>query len=491
MNFLKVFSNSFFRTLGRIIVYILLGLVFSTILSKIDVHADMATPQEITFDNTTYSTYYEIPVFYQSRDLRIRINDRLRNFSTIGTENTNLILDICSSAPLNIWRTYAAGSACSTSCFSQLVQIKQIPNLTCRTYTYNDNKAYRIVLPINLWNMSGVTSPELDNISFDDKITLSNSTPHDVYASIYGAYYSSIGFDINNQDALFNDLNQTQQNILNKQNEIINSQNNNTDKVIDNQNNNTDKTIENQNENTDKQIDSQKVCKNYDKSSILIDNKYLSSDGAMYNSDYWGVTDYIEIYDSTIEVLNVNSSSTTYMCFYNDLKQKISCSSLSSFNSNVTIPQGSRYIRVSINKVTNLPQFKICQNGNQAISGGLNDINGSINNDNVDDPSSSINSFKDKIATNGVITQLIGLPVTLFTKVLNSVNGTCSTYNLGSLFGTDLILPCVNIQNYLGTSLWTVIDVLISGLFVYSISRKFIKVFESMSSMNEGDVIGD
>lgn len=221
--FLNCFLNSFFRTLGRIIVYILLGLVFSTILSKIDVHADMATPQEIIFDNTTYSTYYEIPVFYPSYDLRIRINDRLRNFSTIGTENTNLILDICSSAPLNIWRTYAAGSGCSTSCFSQLVQIKQIPNLTCRTYTYNDNKAYRIVLPINLWNMSGVTSPELDNISFDDKITLSNSTPHDVYASIYGAYYSSIGFDINNQDALFSDLNQTQQNILNKQNEINNN----------------------------------------------------------------------------------------------------------------------------------------------------------------------------------------------------------------------------------------------------------------------------
>lgn len=130
-------------------------------------------------------------------------------------------------------------------------------------------------------------------------------------------------------------------------------------------------------------------------------------------------------------------------------------------------------------------------NQGQQTNDKLNDINGSINNDNVDDPSSSINSFKDKIATNGVITQLIGLPVTLFTKVLNSVNGTCSTYNLGSLFGTDLILPCVNIQNYLGTALWSVIDVLISGLFVYSISRKFIKVFESMSSMNEGDVIGD
>lgn len=351
MNFLKVFSNSFFRTLGRLLFYILLGIVFSFFVFNKNVRADMVTPQEILFDGSSFSTYYEIPVVYSSRDLRIQINDRLRNFNAIGTENTNLILDICASGKLNIWRTYAAGSGCSTSCFSQLIQIKQIPNLTCRTYTYNDNKAYRIVLPINLWNMSGVTSPELDYISFDDRITLSNNTPHDIYASIYGAYYSSIGFDINNQDALFSDLNQTQQNILNKQNEINN---------------------------------------------------------------------------------NIND-----------------------------------------------------------VKNGVSDINGSINNDNVDDPSSSINSFKDKIASNGVITQLIGLPVTLFSKVLNSVNGTCSTYNLGSLFGTDLILPCVNIQNYLGTTLFSIIDVLISGLFVYSISRKFIKVFESMSSMNEGDVIGD
>lgn len=118
-------------------------------------------------------------------------------------------------------------------------------------------------------------------------------------------------------------------------------------------------------------------------------------------------------------------------------------------------------------------------------------VNETISSSDVDDPSSSINSFNDKLAENGVITQLIGLPVTLFTKVLNSVNGTCTSYNLGSLFGTEIVFPCINMFNILGGNLWAVIDVLISGLFVYSISKKFIKVFEHMSSMNEGDVIDD
>lgn len=348
MNLLKVFCNSFFRTLARFLVYILFGIVFTFFVLNKDVHADMVSPNEISFNGIQYDSYYEIPVILDNHsiDLRVEIFDMI---SRVPTLQTNLILDVCATTnQFNIWRTSAAGSSCSTSCFSQLVQVKQIPDLVCRTYTYNDNKAYRIVIPINKWSVGSGSS---DYITFDDKITIHNASVHDLYASIYGAYYSDIGFDLNNQEALFNDLNQTQQNILNKQNEINNN--------------------------------------------------------------------------------------------INDVKD------------------------------------------------GVTDINGSINNDNVDDPSSSINSFKDKIASNGVITQLIGLPVTLFTKVLNSLNGTCSTYNLGSLFGTDLILPCVNIQNYLGTALWSVIDVLISGLFVYSISRKFIKVFESMSSMNEGDVIGD
>ena len=130
-------------------------------------------------------------------------------------------------------------------------------------------------------------------------------------------------------------------------------------------------------------------------------------------------------------------------------------------------------------------------NQNTQINDSINDVNDTINNSNVDDPSSSINSFKNNLATNGVITQLVTLPVTLFSNVLNSVNGSCSNYNLGSLFGTDLILPCINISNYIGSSLWSVIDVLISGLFVYGISRKFIKVFDNLSSMKEGDVISD
>lgn len=133
-------------------------------------------------------------------------------------------------------------------------------------------------------------------------------------------------------------------------------------------------------------------------------------------------------------------------------------------------------------------------NQNEDIKKNTEDINNTLKDDTVvseSDLSGTFDIFKSNLAENGVITQLITLPITLFTSILNSVNGTCNQFNLGSLYGHSLILPCINVSNYIGSSLWSIIDILISGLFVYKISRKFIKVFNNFSSMKDGDVIGD
>lgn len=112
-----------------------------------------------------------------------------------------------------------------------------------------------------------------------------------------------------------------------------------------------------------------------------------------------------------------------------------------------------------------------------------------ITNSDVDSPNDTFEEFESFLPENGVITQLITLPISLFQKILNSINGTCSQYNLGNLLGTNLILPCINVSNYIGTTIWNVIDVLFSGFFVLKISKKMIKTFNSFSSMEEGDVL--
>lgn len=150
----------------------------------------------------------------------------------------------------------------------------------------------------------------------------------------------------------------------------------------------------------------------------------------------------------------------------------------------------------SINTNANTNTQNIINNQNTNTQNIINNQNtnaqntqNTIKDDSVDSPNTSINTIKGSLASNGVITSLVVLPVTLYQAILNSVNGTCSTFSLGSLFGTNLTIPCINVSNYLGTTLWGSIDVIISGIFIYMISRKMVKVFHQLSSLKEGDVL--
>lgn len=117
--------------------------------------------------------------------------------------------------------------------------------------------------------------------------------------------------------------------------------------------------------------------------------------------------------------------------------------------------------------------------------------NNIITDDNVEGVDGAFEGFNSFLEDNGTITQLITLPITLYSAILNNINGTCKPFNLGNLFGANLSLPCINLGNYLGNTLWTMIDIIISGFAVYFIAKKLVKVFNNVSSMKEGDVIDD
>lgn len=144
-------------------------------------------------------------------------------------------------------------------------------------------------------------------------------------------------------------------------------------------------------------------------------------------------------------------------------------------------------------------QQNIIDQNNQIISGqedikdSVNNVDDTLKDDNIDNNnvSSTFEEFNSFLDDNSTITQLITLPITLYSSILNNVGGSCQSFNLGSLYGENLILPCVNIGNYLGSTLWGMIDLIISGFSVYFIAKKLIKVFNNFSSMKDGDVIDD
>lgn len=129
----------------------------------------------------------------------------------------------------------------------------------------------------------------------------------------------------------------------------------------------------------------------------------------------------------------------------------------------------------------------LTETNTQAIKSEIESVNDNITDDSVDEDnaSSSITSMQGEVATNGSITQLLTLPITLYQAVLNSISGSCSAWNLGSLFNHNITLPCINLQSLLGSTIWGVIDILCSGLFILSFRKKLVDIFNHMTSLND------
>lgn len=263
----------------------------------------------------------------------------------------------------------------------------------------------------------------------------------------------------------------------------------------------------------------------YGSSNFLASNTYTIT----YRTHFNGDTDAINFIKSDFKhwtyIVNgyVNSTtgySDTYVTAYG-CSSRFDTTTINGFITNCTIQLNSNVSRLQIKTTywdTSKPMYKYIdysvdtirtqfqvinysegigsQIDNQTIviehqTEVIEDVKDTITSDDVDNPSSFIEDMEDLLPSNGVITQLLTLPITLYQKVLNSINGTCSQFDLGALYGTHLIMPCINLQTYLGSTLWNTIDLIMSGVFVLVIARKMVKAFNSFTFMKEGDVIND
>lgn len=121
---------------------------------------------------------------------------------------------------------------------------------------------------------------------------------------------------------------------------------------------------------------------------------------------------------------------------------------------------------------------------------GINDINDSINNSNIDDFNDSFSSFNNSIASNNVISDLLLLPINMLQNIVSSINGTCSPFNLGTIKGNTITLPCIDLQSILGNGIWVFIDIVSCGLFVLVIRKRMVDIFNDLSSLKDrGNVL--
>lgn len=124
----------------------------------------------------------------------------------------------------------------------------------------------------------------------------------------------------------------------------------------------------------------------------------------------------------------------------------------------------------------------------QDVNSSIQKTNDTLNDDTIDDSNTtgSLEDLSKRLPTNSVISDLLLLPVSLFQNVLNSINGSCVAFNLGSLYGSNLTLPCINIESVIGSTLWSVIDILFCGAFVLVIRKKFVDIFHNLTDLKNG-----
>ena len=140
----------------------------------------------------------------------------------------------------------------------------------------------------------------------------------------------------------------------------------------------------------------------------------------------------------------------------------------------------------AINTISNNSQNTA--NNTYYIKEGITDTNNTLKDSNVDtsNADSTFSNLNSNMASNGTISSLLLMPITLLQKILNAMSGTCSAINTGQLLGEDFILPCISIPDLIGSGLWSVIDVIGSGALAYAIGKKFIKIFNQFTNLKEG-----
>lgn len=144
---------------------------------------------------------------------------------------------------------------------------------------------------------------------------------------------------------------------------------------------------------------------------------------------------------------------------------------------------------LSVNGYFNVEDFKCDSNAalQQSIeenTQAVEDVNNSLN----DESDASTSSFLQDIQqdySNNPVSDLITMPITFLQALNNNVGGSCITWNLGSLLGTNLTMPCINLSNILGSWLYNLIDMAICLFLAYNIGLMCVTIWNNITSLKD------
>lgn len=210
----------------------------------------------------------------------------------------------------------------------------------------------------------------------------------------------------------------------------------------------------------------------------------ISVNNSTYNDQVYSAICPVNFYNGSglkhiVINFNTNTSTNDPSYYYVVLDGRIS------FEVPQYIQDNSQAI---INSQTQILQEQ--QQTTQAIEDNtqaIQDVDDTLKDDDVDTENAE-DLFEDTDDySNSPVSDMLTMPITLLQNMLNGINGTCSPVNLGR-FGfasNDLILPCIHPQNYLGSTLWGVIDALFSIFMIYNIAMLFIAYYDMILTLGD------
>lgn len=228
-----------------------------------------------------------------------------------------------------------------------------------------------------------------------------------------------------------------------------------------------------------------RVTGNYDLSFMYIGAWNTNSNDALSFSITQGST----VYPCTNTPISVENGSANRAII------SVFCPNVSlianDFTINMEIPSSKLLTGSSIG-ITPLNLYEqgttTIQNEVSKATEQIKETNSILKDDSIDD---KININEDTLTDESGIQDLLLMPLTLMSAVNTGFNSSCSSFSLGSLYDYNLELKCFTISDIIGSNLAGIIDVIISGIFIYLFSKHLRKVFDRTTNLEneEGDVI--
>lgn len=315
--------KSFFRTIGRIMAYLLVGIFIGLFVVKCEVNAASIIPKTIYFDGSNHN--------FSTGKFEPNVDNSFINLNyesgLNGSFNTRVVINYyLANLPANPWKTsdfhaYAylgdKKVEMTKSCNNEpLGSTDDIVHIVCQYDNVSTSTS-----PINYYVQ--LTHPKTAFNIADTYFTLSARTFYVIDSG--GSSGGDTGGDSSNPgssdtDSIINNNNQNKDDIINNQDkntdEVLNNQNQNKQEIIDNQNKNNEELKDSINDNFNNCRDSKNLF-NYNYGSKNISGLSITYDEKLFDLIINGTpqTDYIVYFrlnNDSIKSFLLNNKTYTF-----------------------------------------------------------------------------------------------------------------------------------------------------------------------------------